>query len=151
MTLDSGRGFAGLCAFAGGLLMLAMPTHAQQTPKKGSSTPRTQPSVCAYASRYYRANSYQLHGLACQQCVSTGEWVDVGGQECDAHPKNPATKQGKAKGHQCSKDDGAYSVGAIFANPDDCSRCTNRTSPDDWDSIDKMYFCEKLNPAGDVD
>jgi hypothetical protein len=42
-------------------------------------------------------------------------------------------------------------VGAIFGGTDDCSRCTNRTSPDDWDSIDKMYFCEKLNSTGDVD
>ena len=91
-----------------------------------------------------------MHGLTCQQCIE-GQWLDVGAQECGAHPKDPALKQGKAKGHLCSKDDGHYSVGAVFAGADDCSRCTGRTSPDDWDALEKMYFCEKLNPSGDVD
>lgn len=83
--------------------------------------------------------------------MAGGQWVDVGAQECDAHPKTTAVKQAKAKGHLCSKDDGSYSVGAIFTGADDCSRCTGRASPDDWDALEKMYFCEKLNPSGDVD
>jgi hypothetical protein len=132
------------------MLVLLLPLCAQQPAKK--TLPANHPlEVCAYSSRSYRVNSYQMHGLQCQECVVGGQWVDVGAQECDAHPKNSAVKQAKAKGHLCSKDDGAYSVGAIFTGADDCSRCTSRTSPDDWDALEKMYFCEKLNPSGDVD
>jgi hypothetical protein len=142
---------AGIQIMARSLLLLAAlttPLAAQQPAKK---TPAASVEVCAYGPHLYRANSYQVHGLSCQECVAGGQWVDVGGQECDAHPKNLAVKQGKPKGHLCSKDDGKYSVGAIYTGADDCSRCTGRASPDDWDTIEKMYFCEKLNPSGDVD
>jgi len=131
------------------LAMLSTPLGAQQPARKPAA--RTAIEVCAYGSHMYREHSYRVHGLTCQECIKGGEWVDVGGQECDAHPKTAAIKQAQPKGHLCSKDDGTYSVGAIYAGADDCSRCTNRPSPDDWDALEKMYFCEKLNPSGDVD
>ena len=130
------------------LFSLTIPLGAQQPAKK--STAAASIDVCAYGPRFYRSQSYQMHGLTCQECLE-GQWIDVGGQECGAHPKTSALKQGKPKGHLCSKDDGNYSVGAVFAGADDCSRCTGRASPADWDALEKMYYCEKLNPSGDVD
>jgi hypothetical protein len=138
------RGVEGFLVFA----ILTVPVGAQQAAKKSAASPAAD--VCAYRSRSYGAKSYQMHGLTCQECID-GQWVDVGAQECGAHPKTPALKQGKARGHLCGKDDGNYSVGAVFAGADDCSRCTGRVSPNDWDALEKMYFCEKLNPSGDVD
>lgn len=128
---------------------LVLPAGAQQPAKTAQPAPSAD--VCAYNSHFYPAKSHQMHGLTCQQCIE-GQWVDVGNQECRAQRKNSALKQGNPKGHLCSRDNGTtYSVGAIFVGPDDCSRCTGRASPNDWDVVDRMYFCEKLNPSGDVD
>jgi hypothetical protein len=140
-------------AVAGCLLwasLLVEPLCAGQAVKK--TTPKPPVEVCAYGSGFFPVRTYQVHGLACQECTPGGEWTDVGGQDCDAHSaKARAVKSAKPKGHVCSKEGGSYSIGAIFAGADDCSRCTGRAAPDDWDALEKMYFCEKLNPAGDVD
>jgi hypothetical protein len=143
-------------SFAFVFALAVLPLHAAQAAKAGQTAkkvPAKSPArLCAYASHLFPARTFQVHGLSCQECSSAGQWMDVGGQECDQHPAKVApAKSGKPEGHLCAKDDGNYSVGAIYAGADDCSRCTERAAPDDWDALEKMYFCEKLNSSGDVD
>jgi hypothetical protein len=134
----------------GGCLLLAMvgPAGAQQ-PSKKSAPNATVEEVCVYGSRFFRVRTYEIHGLSCQQCQAGGAWADVGGQFCEvAQPKRVVGAHAKSKGHVCSKSGETYSIGAVFYDgADDCSRCMERASPDDWDALDKEYFCENQNPG----
>ena len=133
------------------LVVLLTASGIGQTSKKQNPTNAPTES-CVYGSRFFRLHSYQVHGISCQQCVAAGKWADVGGQYCAAaKPQRQVGQTAKPKGHLCNKESLSYSVGAVYYDgADDCSRCTNRASPNDWDALDKQYFCENVNPAGDA-
>lgn len=133
------------------LIVLLTASGIGQTSKKQNSTNAPTES-CMYGSRFFRLHSYQAHGISCQQCVAGGKWADVGGQYCAASkPQRQVGQTTRPKGHLCSKESLSYSVGAVYYDgADDCSRCTDRASPNDWDALDKQYFCENVNPAGDA-
>ena len=122
---------------------------AGQTPKKKSAS--ATGGSCVYGSRFFRLHSYQTHGITCQQCTD-GNWVVVGGQYCAASkPEREVGQHAKAKKHLCTKEGSTFSVGAVYYDgADDCSLCADRDAPNDWDALDKRYFCENANPEGDA-
>lgn len=129
----------------GGLLLLiALPVVAGQDSKKSPLPVES----CVYASRFFKLNSYDAHGITCQQCVRGGKWQDVGGQYCAASkPQRLVGSHAKPKAHVCAKEGNTYSLGAVYYDgADDCSRCEDRSTPNDWDALDKIYFCENTNP-----
>lgn len=135
-----------------GLLILQIQTAAGQTGKKTHVANPAKTESCMYGSRFFRLHSYLRHGISCQQCMAGGKWTDVGGQYCAASkPQRQVGQTAKPKSHVCSKEGLSYSVGAVYYDgADDCSRCMDRTAPNDWDALDKQYFCENVNPAGDA-
>ena len=142
--------FACRCAQIAFLLTFALVTlNSGQTKKAPASA---SGEACVYRSRFFRFNTYQSHGISCQQCVAGGKWADVGGQYCAASkPQRQVGTQAKPKAHVCAKEGLTYSLGAVYYDgSDDCSRCEDRQSPNDWDALDKAYFCENTNPAGDA-
>jgi len=124
---------------------------AWQGTKKPSPT-NSPEQGCIYGSRFFRLHTYQSHGISCQQCTTGGKWLDVGGQNCEASkPQRQVGQHAKPKAHVCSKEGLEYSAGAVYYDgADDCARCTERPAPNDWDALDKAYFCENVNPEGDA-
>lgn len=149
-SLRSSRALV-ILQFALLLIILQAPAGAGQTAKKAPPNPASH-EPCMYGSRFFRLHSYLGHGISCQQCVAGGKWADVGGQYCAASkPQRQVGQTAKPRGHVCGKEGLSYSVGAVYYDgADDCSRCTDRSSPNDWDALDKQYFCENSNPAGDA-
>jgi len=102
---------------------------------------------CTYESQSVDPEKYALHGITCQHCRPIGDWEDVDMQYCQSEAKRKSvrsTKPKKTTVRICTKSSNglSYSLGAIFYDgATDCSRCVDRTPPDDWFGLDTKAFC----------